>query len=508
MHPAISQFPSAFFYANRLLDDKCVEGVAYKQPYHDIKGLGPYCFLDVHQGRELHVFSSLSNKEEADIAVGLFYLLCRTCPTIAFGGRVGIVTPYKSQMTTITRTFQRVFGETILKSVEIATVDSFQGREKDIVIFSCVRAHPSKGIGFLSDVRRMNVGLTRAKYSLFILGNTTALQQNDTWRALVEDARRRKVVHVVSNTDYPLPRGYSSSDLQYALPNAYSQSTVSMSNLYTPLSIPPPPNHPPEQQPPCPPNNDNESPEEGEIGEEIEDKAIHNDMNAKDGKRQRMGEGKMPKKKKKIERNKEAGYPPENDVIEPPLLRKSDENITENMTATITTKRKASVNPEKSAMDFNNNDLTGLRPDRIGGKEGSGGSGVDINSSKGLIRVPTHTRGEQLNRAHRQKRPIKTLNSQGQSQIGQPSSAPLPTVSFSSLHGIPNMNPKSTKVPKTTVGNKQFAAMKLPSSTKLSSQPSLLNFEKSTSKPNITGSITGGPPKLNPSLNKFSKAPQ
>ena len=69
--------------------------------------------------------------------------------------------------------------------------DGFQGREKDIIIFSCVRVGEDKGIGFLQDIRRMNVALTRAKCSLFILGNKAALESNSQWKALIQDAMQR-----------------------------------------------------------------------------------------------------------------------------------------------------------------------------------------------------------------------------------------------------------------------------------------------------------------------------
>jgi superfamily I DNA and/or RNA helicase len=69
--------------------------------------------------------------------------------------------------------------------------DGFQGREKDIIIFSCVRVGEDKGIGFLKDIRRMNVALTRAKCSLFILGNRAALESNSQWKELIKDAIQR-----------------------------------------------------------------------------------------------------------------------------------------------------------------------------------------------------------------------------------------------------------------------------------------------------------------------------
>jgi len=87
--------------------------------------------------------------------------------------------------------FSTKFGDSIFDEIEFNTTDAFQGREREIIIFSCVRAKATGGIGFLGDIRRMNVGLTRAKSSLWVLGDSRSLQQGEFWSKLIEDSKRR-----------------------------------------------------------------------------------------------------------------------------------------------------------------------------------------------------------------------------------------------------------------------------------------------------------------------------
>ena len=74
-----------------------------------------------------------------------------------------------------------------------------KGREKDVVIFSCVRSNRHGGpIGFLSDERRMNVAITRARRCLIILGDSRALVKDPSWGLLVQSLRDRNIIKKVS----------------------------------------------------------------------------------------------------------------------------------------------------------------------------------------------------------------------------------------------------------------------------------------------------------------------
>lgn len=96
----------------------------------------------------------------------------------------------------IRRLLAKRFDASILDRIEVSTVDGFQGQEKEIIIFSCVRTGGRKGgIGFLDDPRRLNVAITRAKCSLFMIGDAEGLQGSRLWRELINDAKRRNLFY-------------------------------------------------------------------------------------------------------------------------------------------------------------------------------------------------------------------------------------------------------------------------------------------------------------------------
>jgi len=104
---------------------------------------------------------------------------------------VAIISPYREQVRRIRERLAQDIDNGIL---EVNTIDAFQGQEKDIIIFSSVRSNRERSIGFLSDTRRLNVALTRAKYGLFVIGSSHALSSNPTWNRLLKHMREEKKI--------------------------------------------------------------------------------------------------------------------------------------------------------------------------------------------------------------------------------------------------------------------------------------------------------------------------
>ena len=191
MHPEISLFPSNAFYDGRLLDGEGMRELR-RQPWHESRILGPYRFFDVQGFQQTSTRGhSLVNVAELEVALQLYDRLITDCRTYDFTGKIGIITPYKSQLKELRSRFAQRYGDTIFKTIEFNTTDAFQGRESEIIIFSCVRASVGRSIGFMSDIRRMNVGITRAKSSLWVLGNSQSLIQGEYWANMIRDAKRR-----------------------------------------------------------------------------------------------------------------------------------------------------------------------------------------------------------------------------------------------------------------------------------------------------------------------------
>lgn len=115
-------------------------------------------------------------------------------------------------MAELKKVFIEALKEKDFQELEINTADGFQGREKDIIIVSCVRAHSdSKSIGFLSDIRRLNVVLTRARKCLYVVGYANSLEINPHWKDLIDNAKSRNCYLKITDPNTSFPKKNSSS---------------------------------------------------------------------------------------------------------------------------------------------------------------------------------------------------------------------------------------------------------------------------------------------------------
>ena len=100
---------------------------------------------------------------------------------------VGIISPYRAQVQYLRHLIKKVdFFKPFRKYITVNTVDGFQGQERDVILISLVRSNDEGQIGFLRDLRRMNVAITRARMKLIILGDVATLTRHPFYRRLYE----------------------------------------------------------------------------------------------------------------------------------------------------------------------------------------------------------------------------------------------------------------------------------------------------------------------------------
>ena len=180
MHSTIREFPSARFYDNRL-EDGCKDSdrppvAGFLWPDWN----KPVAFIPVH-GSEIEdsTSSSKSNMDEAAMVVRIVNDLLT--PGDISAQDIGVISPYSGQV----RLIRQLFDETI-EGLEIKSVDGYQGREKEIIVLSTVRSNESGTVGFLSNYRRLNVALTRAKRGLIVIGDDRTLRNDSTWASWLD----------------------------------------------------------------------------------------------------------------------------------------------------------------------------------------------------------------------------------------------------------------------------------------------------------------------------------
>ena len=177
MNSLLMKFPNEEFYDNGLKSDSSVDDIKIRDildSHQDEEALLFIDTSDIADNRERHLKDSKSivNEIEAEIAIRIAddYLSDGVNES-----DIGIISPYADQVKIIQENTE----------IEVKTVDGFQGREKEIIIISTVRSNDNGNIGFLSDLRRLNVAITRAKRKLIIIGNKDTLITNPTYERLI-----------------------------------------------------------------------------------------------------------------------------------------------------------------------------------------------------------------------------------------------------------------------------------------------------------------------------------
>ena len=187
MHPAISEFPNGAFY-----DGLLVDGVDSSQRPTPAGMLwpdwdSPIAFVPVEGGEV--VATDSESKENTAEASWVSKIVEGLLDTGDVGiADIGVITPYAAQV----RAIRDVLPESI-QDVEVKTVDGYQGREKEVIVFSCVRSNSDGKVGFLSDPRRLNVALTRAKRGLIVIGDPSTLRFDENWEGWLGHVRERNL---------------------------------------------------------------------------------------------------------------------------------------------------------------------------------------------------------------------------------------------------------------------------------------------------------------------------
>jgi superfamily I DNA and/or RNA helicase len=198
MNAAIMEFSSLEFYEAEWVADSTVAShllIDLPGVMHTALTESPLEFIDTAGAsfdEEIEPDGqSRLNRREADLVAVKVHALLEAGVTAS---QIGVITPYAAQA--------RLLGEKLTMSdLEIDTVDGFQGREKEAIIISLVRSNERGEIGFLSDLRRTNVAMTRARRKLLLVGDSATLSSDPFYARLIAHFESRGAYRTVWEED-------------------------------------------------------------------------------------------------------------------------------------------------------------------------------------------------------------------------------------------------------------------------------------------------------------------
>ncbi|KAL6882572.1 hypothetical protein ACP4OV_011262 [Aristida adscensionis] len=202
MHPEISKFPVATVYDGKISNGPNVCEKNYNKRFLSGKLFGPYSFINVDAGHETTEKHGRSLKNTVEVAAIVLMVQRLFKSTVSTQSKlsVGVVSPYNAQVRAIQEKVGKSYNMYDGFSLKVKSVDGFQGAEEDIIIISTVRSNGAGSVGFLTNLQRTNVALTRAKHCLWIVGNGTTLSiSNSIWQKIIKDAEDRGCFFDVSD---------------------------------------------------------------------------------------------------------------------------------------------------------------------------------------------------------------------------------------------------------------------------------------------------------------------
>ncbi|OMJ85788.1 hypothetical protein SteCoe_12777 [Stentor coeruleus] len=193
MHPDIAEFSNIMFYQGSIQNgvsyiDRHYHGFQFPEPVGD----RPSFFYNIESSEEIDGSGcSFVNRSEA-VAIKkiLNYMYdCGIPPE-----HIGIITFYEGQRGYLRFYLENGENSLYMSKIEIWSVDASQGREKEFIILSCVRANQNSGVGFLKAYQRLNVAMTRAKYGLIICGDFQTLSSDELWEQLINFYAKKRLI--------------------------------------------------------------------------------------------------------------------------------------------------------------------------------------------------------------------------------------------------------------------------------------------------------------------------
>jgi ATP-dependent RNA/DNA helicase IGHMBP2 len=200
MHQQIMAFSSERFYGGQLQAHTSVRDAGLDVYHSGFAPDLPVEFLDTAGFGTLEITipesRSTANPEEADLLLQRLAQLLLPCDLAEYDQApltVGVIAPYRAQINYLKDAIEqneqlnRLLQHRLLS---VGTVDSFQGQERDVIAISLTRSNSSGDIGFLADIRRMNVGMTRARRKLLLVGDSSTLSAHPFFKDLLAYVQR------------------------------------------------------------------------------------------------------------------------------------------------------------------------------------------------------------------------------------------------------------------------------------------------------------------------------